>query len=778
MEAAHSRREAVTDTRLRRTAERLVELARGRSDSGAIARAAVTLRRQLAPRGASGEAGLVWQRGTALAAAWAAWVGDSVDPPLDSDVVREARRLLGVHPPGRSPGGMLAADPPDPLLAHIADRFQTPDPHLVFWESMLASEDPNQRRALGAFFTPGPAAQYLIQSVQHWCEQWFRDCLLTVIDPACGSGVFLQGLLRSAKNGQRPPLAARPLLGLEVDPATSVVAHWATRRFPADVAIRCVDALQLESPTEFRLPPGGIPVFIGNPPYAAFGNAPVGRYLTAHLQRYRRGVAERKSQLHDRCLQFLAWAHRHVELAGRGIIALVINHALLSAMTHRGLRRELLRDFDQVRAFDLHGNSLKRERGPGGTRDENIFGIRSGVCLLLLLRHGESGTASVAFAELWGRRDEKLNRLTGRSIANTEWQPVDAAEPSWSFRVAARPSDRYASWPALNEIFREFISGVQTKCDRLFVDFCPQVLLDRLRAARDGRQALELPASVWNRIRGQPIAADRIRPYYVAPLDRRWVYYDPELLGRGRYEVMRHLCHHQPNPALGFMRQSTNPGLYDHALIVDQLVSDRVFYSGHGAPYLAPQWLFQQRQRLVNVRPEYLAELGCRIDEPDARSPWLAQRVFPFLAATLLSPRYRSEFSEALATGFPRIPWPASRSAFQRLARQGAGAIRLLTSQPAASSADTAAIANPRRRGFPRWRLRDCSASRRGVVETDENVALGLVTERAWQHRIGGYQVLRRWLKQRQGRPLTAADQHQFLHMAGTLDGLSDLIDL
>ena len=61
----------------------------------------------------------------------------------------------------------------------------------------------------------------------------------------------------------------------------------------------------------------------------------------------------------------------------------------------------------------------------------------------------------------------------------------------------------------------------------------------------------------------------------VAPFDVRWVYYDPRLLGRARYELLQHL---DPGDiALVFMRQTASPEPYDHFLVTSALVSDRVF---------------------------------------------------------------------------------------------------------------------------------------------------------------------------------------------------------
>lgn len=46
--------------------------------------------------------------------------------------------------------------------------------------------------------------------------------------------------------------------------------------------------------------------------------------------------------------------------------------------------------FDEIYILDLHGNSLKREVCPDGSPDQNVFDIRQGVAIELLIKHGEN----------------------------------------------------------------------------------------------------------------------------------------------------------------------------------------------------------------------------------------------------------------------------------------------------------------------------------------------------------------------------------------------------
>jgi len=82
---------------------------------------------------------------------------------------------------------------------------------------------------------------------------------------------------------------------------------------------------------------------------------------------------------------------------------MITNHSYLDNPTFRGMRWHLMRTFDEIYTLDLHGNSLKKERCPDGSPDENVFDIRQGVAIAFLVKKKEGGqrAAKVYHAELW-----------------------------------------------------------------------------------------------------------------------------------------------------------------------------------------------------------------------------------------------------------------------------------------------------------------------------------------------------------------------------------------
>ena len=67
-----------------------------------------------------------------------------------------ASRIL----PSSSPGPNV-----DELLADFGSDNQRDDPVVFFYEEFLAQYDPDQRRDLGAFYTPKPVVRYIVKTV-------------------------------------------------------------------------------------------------------------------------------------------------------------------------------------------------------------------------------------------------------------------------------------------------------------------------------------------------------------------------------------------------------------------------------------------------------------------------------------------------------------------------------------------------------------------------------------------------------------------------------------
>jgi len=615
------------------------------------------------------------------------------------------------------------------------------------WELLLRELAPDRRHRRGMFFTPRPLVQFIVRSVQQRLNELGTPEQRHIIDPACGYGGFLTEAARH--------IAAGRFTGFEVDETTCDVARLLAAResLPQQPEIIPVNPLLageslreaiLGSPHKPR-----IPVIVGNPPWSNFGRLNRGQWIDSLLAEYRVGLGERKSNLADDSIKFLRWAQYWVEQAGAGVVGFVTPNTWLTGLTHRRMRESLLGTFDELAVIDLHGE-------PGEAGDENVFGVRSGVAIMLGVRfpiRGEQRAASCPAScralSLRGSRTEKFAVLENHTFESLGSTVVRPTSPDW-FLVANQPANRppsaargdYASFWPLDRIFCFYTSGVQTKNDAVFVGFTREQVTQQVQA--------------WLARQADPPDFDArlIRPYLLAPFDRRFVYYDPRLVGRARFAVMRHML--APNLGLVFMRQSTNRGEYDHFLAVDCLVSDRVFYSRHGAPFLAPLWLADREGeawegeapaepgfrvggtgKKANFAADFLAAVTSAIgDAPDPLG------LFQYLYAVAHCPTYRVNFANELRRGFPRFPLPRDDAQFGALCELGRRLIQLHT-EPSFSTTTAIGVA-----------AQECSGLCLGFCESDDTF------------RLGGYDVLKRWARPRRARGLSALDQRELDQLA------------
>jgi hypothetical protein len=116
------------------------------------------------------------------------------------------------------------------LLAHIQLRDrqrEIPDYHILY-EKFLAEFDPKTRFDFGAFYTPRELASFTVRMADAIIETRFNQRHLyengnKVIDPCCGTGTFIEQMVRHSTH--RDPVH---LIGFEILPAPYALAHYRT----------------------------------------------------------------------------------------------------------------------------------------------------------------------------------------------------------------------------------------------------------------------------------------------------------------------------------------------------------------------------------------------------------------------------------------------------------------------------------------------------------------------------------------------------------------------
>ncbi len=561
----------------------------------------------------------------------------------------------------------------------------------------------------------------------------------------------------------------------------------------------------------------GFSVVIGNPPYQR-GPGRRDEFVEQLVAPFKHPVRDERNlqPLSDDYIAFVGLATHHVEREGAGVLALVVNGTCLAGRLHRGLRGHLRSSYDFVALCDLHGSQkvALREELDDET-DENVFDIQQGVAIvhaerhLLLaargairhaaslglfakggvaetcstsstaafrllaldensgarrrvgLHHGllERADATLVHVDLVGSRASKLAwlRTRARDQPLARHSTIAPTPPLHLFSSASPAPAEYAEFVPLTRLFEFFsVSGKPGK-DELLVCFSPDEVIAKLEARRDelARGCVAQPTEAERKLALRPRARGfdpaNIRRYAYRPGDTRWVYYDPEIWTR-------------PVTALAD-RLDGAP-----VLLTTKIVKDSSF---------AHVWITRELADVIGLSATssvncYSFPLTGNFDASALGLDVDPARGLDYVYAILHSPSYRRRYAPALRHEFARIPIPCSRDGFEALARLGAELRelhlfdRVIELDPEIASFVDGGDRVVTRVGEVRRGLAEPVAGF-GRLRINERSWFERVPESAWALRVGGYQLLHKWLVDRKKarRTLSDADLLHYRRLVG-----------
>ena len=547
-------------------------------------------------------------------------------------------------------------------------------------------------------------------------------------------------------------------------------------------------------------------VILGNPPYNGFAGMAVDEERELS-EAYRTVKEVRKPEgqgLNDLYVRFFRMAERRIaEKTRRGVVCFVSNYSWLDGLSFTGMRERYLEAFDAIRIDCLNGDKYKTGKTtPDGRPDPSIFstpgdpvGIQVGTAIATLVRKAEHTPAeSVTFRHLWGQA--KLSELSDTA----EVEPAalyDTIEPVLPLGLpfaSVVVNREWSEWPSLPELFPASFPGVKTSRDSFVVDIDLEKLKARIQAYFDSGKVQRVGPDEEGFVR-----------YDYRPFDTRWLYWegDSGLLDRPRPDYKEHVLAEnvwlearQKEAREDFSRGTLSRHLADNF--------------GNGLSSFFPAWLRddglaldgggeQRRPNLSATAQRYLDRLGLGVED-----------LFHHALAVLHDPAYREANAGALRMEWPRIPlpgWPNGDApgAADELAASAARGRELAalldpeTPVPGVTAGtlrpELAAIAVPSTAegrnmsgddfaltagwghlgtsdavmpGQGRAVERNYSAAERDAlggtiavlgdatvdVHLNHNARWSNVPAAVWNYKLGGYQVLKKWLSYRESKVL------------------------
>ena len=535
-------------------------------------------------------------------------------------------------------------------------------------------------------------------------------------------------------------------------------------------------------------------VVIGNPPYSKLsGN--LGPAAVALVEPFRfvdgeriveKGALALELNLQDDYVKFWGLLCARVLEAGVGVASYITNSRYLASPTLRGLRSYLRGHFSRGFFLDLGGQIS--ERKSVGSVDENVFDIEQGVSIGVVVAHPGNGLIeSVLYGRMTGEREDKY-RLLGESNISDLTIAIPVAPLLFRFsRTIDELDEEFDAWPALDAVMPFNSGSIITSRDNLAIDFDRDVLLqkiERFAFSRRGDRSVEQEIgysvkSKWDveqckeKIRAIKEHEQHVRTILYRPFDRRYIYYLPALLDTPSKPVCESIFGHENLVLL-------TPGVktssdFTH-ILVSREPSEKKACSHDRATQMFP--LYSYGGSLLEPRvPNISKKMRENKDE---------KATFFYVYAILHSPLYRRRYGSALRDSYPRVPPVVKGRLFEELSSVGSELVALhLVEAPVQTGIS---IRHDKTNGWiyaygtpPPVRVAftgpaepvvdkvgwsddtvwiDAVKPKKGAADANLTGTIGFrgVPEEVWNFHIGGYQVCEKWLKDRKGRTLTAAD--------------------
>jgi len=761
------------------------------------------------------------------------------------------------------------------LLDEYFHKHKGKDPIIHFYETFLSEYDPKTREMRGVYYTPEPVVSYIVRSLHSILKDQFNrpdgfaNRNVTVLDPAAGTLTFLAEAAKLAVDefvskyggGGREDFIKDHILknfyAFELMMAPYAVGHLKMGFLLEELGYKLRDddrfklyltnTLEMKELEQTRLPGMAslseeshmagmvkkekpILVILGNPPYSGH-SANVNPWITkllkedvdgldSYYQVDGRPLGEKNPKwLQDDYVKFIRFAQWKIEQAGEGVLGFITNHSYLDNPTFRGMRQSLMKSFDEMYILDLHGNSLKKERCPDGSKDENVFDIRQGTAIALFIKKKGKRKHEVQHSEIWGLREKKYEWLHGHDLETTKWKKLSPKSGHYLFVPREEKLlKRYETYAKITDIFPVNSVGIVTARDEFVIDLDRDKLRRRIMQFRNKNQPDEIIRQTYDlkdktnwklkEAREEIIKEDEweqaITKILYRPFDERWVFYHDAVVERSRKDVMRHMMFGE-NLGLITVRQVAE-GVFDHAFVSNHIVESRITLSNKGIGYIFPLYLYEKKDKpkrrsfstimmvfepqadYLIKRPNLSQELLEKLKKAYKKEP-SPEEIFHYIYAVLYSVTYRTKYAEFLRMDFPRVPFTKNYKLFKKMSEYGSRLVDLhLLKSPLLDTP----IARFQGKGDnrvekPRYNpssLLPLSKGRvggvTGCVFINKEQYFEGISQDIWGYQIGGYKVCEKWLKDRKGKELSLDEIRTYCGIVTAIQktaGIQEAID-
>ncbi|HKJ69980.1 MAG TPA: type ISP restriction/modification enzyme [bacterium] len=363
---------------------------------------------------------------------------------------------------------------------------------------------------------------------------------------------------------------------------------------------------------------------------------------------------------------------------------------------------------------------------------------------------------------------------------------------------------KYRSFISVSELFPINSVGIATARDSLVIDINTDKLIGRLKAFRNEKYSDEeisdllgiSDTSTWslhnarNTFINEKNWKDYITDILYRPFDCRKIIYHRSLIERGREEVMRHMIGGK-NIGICIGRQWGSVGSpnYDVVFISNTIIDLNLYRRGGELIfplYIYPDteteknhssegggtmmMVFEKDAEYTDRRPNINMEYYHLLESTYGERP-TPEEILYYTYAVLYAPAYRQTYAEFLKSDFPRVPFTRDYALFSESAELGEELTQLhlmksdKLNKPIAKFHGEGSNVVHKSKKIGRNYQPDGGR----VYINKEGQYFEGIPEEVWEYRVGGYQVLDKYLYDRRDRRLNNEEIQHYCRVATAL---------
>ncbi|EAJ7129430.1 DNA methyltransferase [Campylobacter upsaliensis] len=690
-----------------------------------------------------------------------------------------------------------------------------------------------KRKEGGVFYTPKSVVKMIVSSLDELLKSkfnktGFNDKSVKVLDFATGTGSFLAAVFEKIiskesevfKNETIKNKFLKDIYGFELSFVPYIVARLKLGQIlrksgfkdfsEADFQIYLNNTLDLEKNANFDMfmplvnldqewqkardvkHDKNLLVILGNPPYNAKSKNK-GKEILELLKIYKENLNETNIQpLDDDYIKFMRFAQwklleqgqKNIFEANSGLMGFITNNSFLDGRIHRNMRESLYKSFDEIYILNLHGSDKDAKN------DENVFDIKIGVCISLFIKYKNEPSkgatifyASTAQKGIFKRAEKYalLDDISQRGLNSIKWEELSLDEPYFWFVPKSFESEEYEDFWALagdkalgdkRAIFGIYSSGIATERDNIAIQLneraMRQVLEDLKILKKDEilqkYRLKNLDETIISKTLAEYEAKDnpaRITKIAYRPFDTQYTLYSSRqgFLGRPRFETMQYFLS-KKNLGLCFEKgiNASNVAFVSNKIMDGHHIGSRT--------YITPLYLYDINGKTSNFTPEFLAYKAKHKILKDKNE----EQILAFIYANLYNPKYRSKYLEYLKIGFPKVSFEVSQKEFERFEKLGSELIKLhLMQEIPQDEIDFIFLKESKKPNFKIAKYQEKERFVENKIILNEDLAISPIDAEIWNYTIGGYQVLKQWLKYRKDYVCTKEELEHLLKICKIL---------